>query len=227
MVTNYGTEKLSTQLPVDGVWRGWGSGENGDFAYSNKLPWRGEFSYTEGPLLVTGKRLDGPAPLFTEIEEISGRHGIMGGISIPTFGCWEITARYRNDELTFVVWVTRLPEQEAAPDEPSPVSQELSAQQPKPRRIQVGGEEEARLLVYRVTPEIPREAQVANVSDTVVLRAIIGWDGRPHELQYVSGPGVLAQAAIDAVRWWQYRLVTDEPTEIDTTISVEFPAANN
>jgi hypothetical protein len=151
----------------------------------------------------------------------------MGGISIPTFGCWEITARYRNDELTFVVWVTRLPEQEAAPDEPSPVSQELSAQQPKPRRIQVGGEEEARLLVYRVTPEIPREAQVANVSDTVVLRAIIGWDGRPHELQYVSGPGVLAQAAIDAVRWWQYRLVTDEPTEIDTTISVEFPAANN
>jgi hypothetical protein len=27
------------------------------------------------------------------------------GINFPTIGCWEITGRYENDALTFVVWV--------------------------------------------------------------------------------------------------------------------------
>ena len=51
------------------------------FAYSNKLPWGGTFSYKDGPLTVTGKRLDGPAPSFTEVEEISGKPEFMGDIS--------------------------------------------------------------------------------------------------------------------------------------------------
>jgi hypothetical protein len=51
--------------------------------------------------------------------------------------------------------------------------------------------------------------------------------GRAHELSYVSGPPILAQAAIEAVRWWQYRinvvsLDPFEPQEVDTTISILF-----
>jgi hypothetical protein len=30
---------------------------------------------------------------------------MMVGMDIPTPGCWEITGRYEDDELTFVVWV--------------------------------------------------------------------------------------------------------------------------
>jgi protein involved in polysaccharide export with SLBB domain len=30
---------------------------------------------------------------------------MVTGIHLPTFGCWEITAHYEDDELTFVVWV--------------------------------------------------------------------------------------------------------------------------
>jgi hypothetical protein len=35
----------------------------------------------------------------------------MTGINVATAGCWEITGRYENDELTFVIWVSpsRLP----------------------------------------------------------------------------------------------------------------------
>ena len=29
------------------------------------------------------------------------------GVSFPKLGCWEITRRYDDDELTFVIWVTK------------------------------------------------------------------------------------------------------------------------
>jgi hypothetical protein len=45
---------------------------------------------------------------------------------------------------------------------------------------------------------------------------------RPRELQYVSGPQPLSEAAIEAAIWWQYR-VTAEAEEIDTMIEVAFP----
>jgi hypothetical protein len=32
---------------------------------------------------------------------------IVTGINFPTLGCWEITARYENDELTFVLWIAK------------------------------------------------------------------------------------------------------------------------
>jgi outer membrane biosynthesis protein TonB len=75
-------------------------------------------------------------------------------------------------------------------------------------------------------PEMPHEAEVANVSGTVTLHAIIGIDGRPHDLQYVSGPPLLAQAAIDTVTWWQYR-INQENVEVDTTIPVVFQPRDN
>jgi outer membrane biosynthesis protein TonB len=95
-----------------------------------------------------------------------------------------------------------------------------------PRRIHVDSEVEAESLVYQVAPEIPHEAQLANVSGTVVLHAVVGIDGRPHDLQYISGPPLLAQAAIDTVTWWQYR-INEEDVEIDTTIPVVFSTGDH
>jgi hypothetical protein len=221
-VARYGSEKLWTMLPTDGIWRGSIPSKPGDFAYENKLPWRGAFSYKDGPLTVTGQRLDGPAPSFTEIEEISGEHAFMGFISIPVFGCWQITGQYKDQKLSFIVWVTRMQQQEPAsaqvPQPPEPAS--------VPRKIHVDSEVEAKYLVYRVTPELPHEARVANISGTVLLHAVIGTDGRPHNLQYISGPPLLANAAINSVTWWQYR-VDELNVEVDTTIPVVFPTADN
>lgn len=220
MVAAYGTEKFRTLLPTDGIWRGRISNSPDEFAYDNKLPWLGDFSYTDGPITVTGKRLDGSAPSFTEIQQISGRRGTMGAISIPVFGCWEITGRYKDQELSFVVWVTPVPEQPTStpvtPDAPQP---------PRARhRVRVDGSTEAQHLVYRLNPELPHEARIANISGTVVLHALIGQDGRPNDLQYLSGPLQLAQAAINSVKWWQY-MITDDSSEIETTIDVLFPKA--
>jgi hypothetical protein len=232
----FGTEKLWTVLPIDGTWRGPVPKEPGDFAYGDKLPWfrvHPAFSLSDGPLTITGKRLDGPAPSFVESYQGGGlprdddNAMIMGGIQIPVFGCWKITGNYKDQELSFVVWVAPLTEQKSLSggltDEVLP---KPSTSDSEPRRIHVDGEVQARSLVYRVVPEIPHEAQVANLSGTVVLHAVINRDGRAREVQYLSGPPLFAQPAINAVTWWQY-MVTGENVEVDTTIQVVFPPANN
>jgi hypothetical protein len=227
----FGSAKLWTVLPVDGVWRALTFSVEGNYAYFNKLPWFHQaFPKDSGTLTITGKRLDGPAPSFTETEEInawgrgkSGVEGLMGGISTPVFGCWLVTGRYKDEEISFTVWVVNHTEGE--PDSPdSVVSQGSSAQQTAPRRVYVDSEEQAKMLVYRVTPQIPQEA--ANVSGTVVLHSVIDPSGRPRQVEYVSGPPPLAQAAIDAVKWWQYE-VGLEREEIDTMIEVAFPPGDN
>ena len=239
----FGTEKLWTQLPADGTWRSWGSIKPDDFVYGNKLPWfrmHPAFSLSDGQLAVTGRRLDGPAPSFTATFESNAFRRdddnamIMSFINIPTFGCWEITGRYKDQELSFTVWVTRGPEEEW------PSGVDLMPAHAAPRRIHVDGATQAESLVYKVKPEIPPAAKVANISGTVVLHTIIDTGGRARELQYVSGPPILAQAAIESVKWWQYRVAVDdkdigtgpfpvvlEPLEVETTIEVVFPPSQN
>jgi hypothetical protein len=72
--------------------------------------WRQGYDYRTEPkprLKVTGKRLDAPAPpLMAEANNVAGPlPSMMVGMNFPTLGCWEITGRYADDELTFVVWV--------------------------------------------------------------------------------------------------------------------------
>ncbi|PYV95409.1 MAG: hypothetical protein DMG89_21555 [Acidobacteria bacterium] len=233
----FGTEKLWTVLPLEGIWRGPIPREPGDFAYSNKLPWfrvHPAFSPNDGPLTIIGKRLDGAAPSF--IETYEGGAGLpldddnamlMGGIQIPVFGCWKITGHYKDQELSFIVWVVPLTEQKSRlGGSTAEVLPEPSISLPEPRRIHVDGAVQARSLVYRVVPELPHEAQVVKVSGNVVLHAVINRDGRVRHAQYLSGPPLLAQTAINAASWWQY-VVTEENVEIDTTIEVAFPAVNN
>ena len=228
----FGSAGLFTVLPADGTWRGRLPSKPHEFVYDNKLPWfRSLAAFSDGPLTVRGKRLDGPGPSFMETFEgysslgEDGNAMMMGGISIPVFGCWEITGHYQDQELTFTVWVTFLPKQEQSSGASSPPS----AQKTTARRIQIDGNTQAASLVYRVIPELPASAKTANVSGTVVLHAVIGTDGRAHELSYISGPELLVGAAMEAVRWWQYRIAVtsrdpDEAKEVDTTVAVVFPA---
>lgn len=232
----YGTEKLWTVLPRDGVWRGSGPAGPHDFAYSNKLRWgrtNPPFRRREDPLTVTGKRLDGPAPVFTETWASSGfgpdyaGEGIMGGIEIPVFGCWQITGHYKDTDLTFVVWVTRIEDKtQSAKALRGAFRAEPSV---APRRIFVDRKTQAKSLVYKVAPQILADIDGASISGPVLLHAIIATNGRPQQLEYLSGPPQLAQAAIDAVGWWQYRveIIDDEAVEVDTTIEVEFPQSGN
>jgi hypothetical protein len=225
----FGSEKLWTVLPADGIWRGPIPQKPWDFAYDSKIAWFSldpGFSWKDRPLTVTGKRLDGPAPRFTETEPLYPGTGIIGGISIPVFGCWEITGHYKDQELKFTVWVTALPEQKTFAAESSEATSEVPpTPQATPHRIHLDAKTQSKELHYKVAPDLPAGTEEANISRTVVLQAVINTDGKPVELRYLSGPPLLAQAAIDAVKWWRYRvaLVDGERVEVDTTIEVVFP----
>lgn len=93
-----------------------------------------------------------------------------------------------------------------------------------PKRITVGGDVQAAALVNKVTPDYPAIAKTAHVSGTVVLHAIIAKDGSIEKLQYVSGPGLLMESAMSAVKEWRYRptMLNGEPVEVDTTVQVVF-----
>jgi TonB family protein len=102
------------------------------------------------------------------------------------------------------------------------VSQALSTA--PPLRIRVGGNVQLAKLIHKVNPIYPDEAKAAHTKGTVVLHVVLATDGTPKEVQLVSGDPVLGQAAVDAVRQWQYRttLLNGNPVEVDTTILIEF-----
>ena len=93
-----------------------------------------------------------------------------------------------------------------------------------PKRIRVStGVQEAKLL-NQVRPVYPPLARQARVQGTVRLHAIIAKDGSIQQLEVVSGPPLLIQAARDAVLQWRYKptLLSDEPVEVETFIDVIF-----
>jgi len=55
------------------------------------------------------------------------------------------------------------------------------------------------------TPIYPATAKAAQVQGTVVLQALISPQGKVENLRVISGPPMLQQAALDAVRTWTYR----------------------
>jgi len=75
-----------------------------------------------------------------------------------------------------------------------------------------------------VNPQYPAIAKTAHISGTVQLHAIIGQHGTVQDLKYISGPPLLMQSAMDAVRQWRYKptLLNGDAVDVDTTISVVF-----
>jgi protein TonB len=76
----------------------------------------------------------------------------------------------------------------------------------------------------RAVPIYPPHAKKARISGTIVMRAVIDVHGRVANLNIVSGPPELQQAAMDAVRMWHYMpyLLNGEPVEVQTLINVIF-----
>ncbi len=79
----------------------------------------------------------------------------------------------------------------------------------------------------KVQPKYPEQARRAHVQGSVTMRALIGLDGRIQALEPVSGPGMLTDAAMEAVRQWTYApyLVEGLPRTVSTLITVNFSFA--
>jgi hypothetical protein len=107
----YGSSSLWTTVPRDGTWDGLAHNPGG---YTQKIFWwREGYSTSEEPepaLIVTAERLDDKAPLITGLKATNASAGDTGsamlvGLDLPAPGCWKVTGKYGNEELSFVVWV--------------------------------------------------------------------------------------------------------------------------
>jgi hypothetical protein len=96
---------------MDGAWRDLPYSETG---YTQKVFWwRQGYDWKAEPepdLTVTGRRLDGEAPPLVASKATNAYAADIGsamlvGVDIPTAGCWEITGRIGEQELSFVIQV--------------------------------------------------------------------------------------------------------------------------
>lgn len=112
----YGSEALWTNVPIDGVWHLNNLAQRG--TYANKLifwhrgfDWRKErepkFTFTARRLDVEAQPLvqSGAIPVFVT----GATSAMMIGMSLPSAGCWELTADYHG-HLCSVLWCQCSPE---------------------------------------------------------------------------------------------------------------------
>ncbi len=79
-------------------------------------------------------------------------------------------------------------------------------------------------LIRRVEPQYPAIARQIRLQGSVIIRAMISREGAIERTEVVSGPSLLAHAAVDAVNQWKYRpyYLNGEPIEVETRITVNF-----
>jgi TonB family protein len=93
------------------------------------------------------------------------------------------------------------------------------------RPLRVGGDVKAPLAIRRVEPTYPAEARKAGISGIVILEVVIGRDGLVKSANVLKPlPYGLSDAAVDAVKQWQFRpgTLNGEPVDVLFDLTVNF-----
>jgi len=90
--------------------------------------------------------------------------------------------------------------------------------------VRVGGNIKPPTKTRDVKPVYPPIAQSARVQGVVIIEATIGADGRVKEAKVLRGQPLLDQAALDAVKQWQFTptLLNNVPVPVIMTVTVNF-----
>jgi protein TonB len=93
-----------------------------------------------------------------------------------------------------------------------------------PKRMSISAGIAVGLLVQKTAPVYPPIAKSAHVSGTVVIQATISKSGTIESPHVISGPVMLRQSALDAVKTWRFRpyLLDGQPVEVETSVNVVF-----
>lgn len=79
-------------------------------------------------------------------------------------------------------------------------------------------------LIHRIDPRYPALAKQLGIEGSVVIRAVISRQGNIERVEVFSGPELLRNAALEAVRQWKYRpyYLNGRAVEVETEITVNF-----
>jgi protein TonB len=94
----------------------------------------------------------------------------------------------------------------------------------QPPPVRVGGGVRTPIKTRDVSPVYPALAQAARVQGIVIIEATIGADGRVINARILRSVQLLDQAALDAVRQWEFTptLLNGVPVPVIMTVTVHF-----
>lgn len=92
------------------------------------------------------------------------------------------------------------------------------------RKIFVTPEVAEAHLIHRVEPACPALGKLARIQGHVVLRVVIGTQGKVEEIRALSGSPMLFSSAIDAVRQWAYKpfFLQSSPVMAQTIVTIDY-----
>ena len=90
--------------------------------------------------------------------------------------------------------------------------------------LPVGGDVKQAKLISSVPPAYPTLAKNQHVSGNVLIDALIDPNGRVTTMKIVSGPTLLQQAAMDALKQWKYQPATldGKAVPMHLTVTIQF-----
>ncbi len=90
--------------------------------------------------------------------------------------------------------------------------------------LPVGGDVKQAKLISSVSPVYPTLAKNQHVSGSVMVDALIDANGRVTTMKVASGPTLLQQAAMDALKQWKYQPASldGKPVAMHLTVTIQF-----
>jgi protein TonB len=91
--------------------------------------------------------------------------------------------------------------------------------------LRVGEGVRAPRVRSKIQPVVPYAASASGIGGDVILSVVVDNSGRVATARVVSGPGVLRNAALEAVRQWEYEpaLQNGRPVAVQIYVTVNFP----
>jgi TonB family protein len=112
------------------------------------------------------------------------------------------------------------PSEQSAP----PVQSQGSALKATNTRAQVQLSPGSAQVISRVDPSYPLLAKQMKVQGAVILEALISKSGSIQDIQVLSGPAILSEAAREAVKQWHFKPYYQggQPVETEARVTVNF-----
>ena len=90
--------------------------------------------------------------------------------------------------------------------------------------LPVGGDLKQARLLKSASPIYPATARAQNVSGEVKIDALVDVSGNVSSVKIISGPALLHQSALDAVKQWKYEpaQLNGKPTPVHVVVTVHF-----
>jgi periplasmic protein TonB len=90
--------------------------------------------------------------------------------------------------------------------------------------LPIGGDVKAAHLISSVPPVYPSLARAQHIEGQVLVDALVDVNGRVSSMKVVSGPVLLHQAAMDALRQWKYQaaILDGKPVPMHLTVTIQF-----